>query len=316
MATPEELATFHDAGYIAALQRVERDQRASKEDRERYNLGLLENPVFPEMFRRPATACGGSMEGARLIRDGGIVYNPAGGTHHGRPGRASGFCYFNDPVLGILTLLESGLERIYYVDVDAHHGDGVEDAFATDDRVFTVSVHEAGRWPFTGDNNTPGLLARNLPVPRGFNDNEMAFIVEQVLLPLGRAFRPQAVVLQCGADALADDPLSRLTLSNNALWHVAESLKDLAPRYLVLGGGGYNPWSVARCWSGVWATLNGFEIPERLPDEARSLLRGISWSRSQGRNPPKHWFNTLRDRPREGPVRDDVCRMVDLANAA
>src|SRR3546814_9328930 len=111
---------------------------------------------------------------------GGIVYSPAGGTHHGRPDRASGFCYFNDPALGILALLDRGFRRICYVDVDAHHGDGVQDAFAADGLVLTLSVHEAGRWPFTGAaEDRAGGFARNLPVPPGFNDSEMDFVRER-----------------------------------------------------------------------------------------------------------------------------------------
>src|SRR5262249_11177843 len=161
---------------------------------------------------------------------------------------ASGFCYFNDPALAILTLLDQGLQRIYYVDIDAHHGDGVEAAFADDPRVRTVSVHEAGRWPNTGKlQDRAGGSARNLPVPTGFNYTEMRFLCDEVLRPLGERFAPEALVLQCGADALADDPMSGLALSNNAHWYVVDRLRDLAPRLLVLGGGGYNPWSVARC---------------------------------------------------------------------
>ena len=312
MATPEQLARFHDRDYITAIQDAERDQRLDAERRARYNIGKIDNPIFPGIFRRPATAAGGSILAAELLAGGGIVYSPAGGTHHGRPDRASGFCYFNDPALGILAMLDQGLERIYYVDVDAHHGDGVQDAFAEDDRVLTVSVHEGARWPHTGDaGDRAGGMARNLPMPDGFNDSEMDLIREQVLLPLGRAFRPQAVVLQCGADALEDDPLSRLALSNRALWRVVAAMRDLAPRCLVLGGG-YNPWTVGRCWAGVWAVLNGIDPPVAAP-AAEPVLRGLSWHRAAGRNPPGHWLTTIADRPRPGPVRDAVLAVVDAA---
>ncbi len=312
LATPAQLARFHHPDYIEALIEAERDQALDPERRQRFNLGKLENPIFPEIFRRPATASGGSILAAELLSDGGIVYHPAGGTHHGRPDRASGFCYLNDPVLGILALLDRGLDRICYIDVDAHHGDGVQDAFAGDDRVLTISVHEAGRWPNTGLlEDRAGGLARNLPVPPGFNDSELALILDQALIPLARAFRPQAVVLQCGADALADDPLSRLELSNGALWQVAAGLKDLAPRCLVLGGGGYNPWSVGRCWAGVWATLNGIDPRQTPTPAAESVLRGLVWHRAQGRNPPAHWLATLADAPRPGPVRPAVRAAID-----
>ena len=312
VATPEQLIRFHDPDYVAAVQAVERRQAASEAQRQRYNLGRNGNPVFPEIFRRPATACGGSILAARLIRDGGTVYNPAGGTHHGRAGQASGFCYFNDPVLALLTLLDAGLERVLYLDVDAHHADGVQDALSGDGRVLLVSLHEAGRWPLRQDQpygsvaDRGGGWARNLPLPPATNDSEFAFLIDDCVLPLAERFAPQAVVLQCGADALDDDPLSRLGLSNGALWRVVAALRGLAPRLLVLGGGGYNPWSVARCWSGVWAELNDLPLPEALPEAAESLLREITWRHSRGRNPPERWFTSLRDPPRDGPIRPEL----------
>lgn len=307
IATPDQLARFHEPDYVAAVMRAEAEQRVDADTMARFNLGKLENPVFPEMFRRPATASGASILAADMVLGGGIVYSPAGGTHHGRPGRASGFCYFNDPVLGILRLLDLGLDRIYYVDLDAHHGDGVQDAFHADERVFTLSIHEGARWPHTGKlDDRAGGMARNLPMPSGFNDTELRFLMEQAVLPLGELFRPQAIVVQCGADALADDPLSRLELSNRALWQAVAELAALAPRALVLGGGGYNPWSVGRCWAGVWATLNGID-PDVPPNaEAEAILRSITWNRREGRNPPERWFTTIADDPHEGPIREEV----------
>jgi len=306
-ATPAELARFHTPDYIAALQRTEAGQAVSEADRQRHHIGAHGNPVYREILSRPATSAGGTMLAARLTAAGGIAHVPGGGTHHGRPDRAAGFCYLNDPALGLLTWLGLGLERILYLDIDAHHGDGVQDAFHDDPRVFTLSIHEAGRWPHTGlAEDRAGGAACNIPVPPGFNDSEMAFLLAEAVLPIARALRPQAVMLQCGADALEEDPLSRLALSNNAHWQVVRAVMTLAPRLIVLGGGGYNPWSVGRCWAGVWATLNGLAIPERLPAAAEAVLRGLAWSRAAGRNPPEHWFTTLRDTPRPGPVREAV----------
>lgn len=311
IATAAQLARFHDPDYIAAVQEAERSQQAGEAVRRRYGVGANGNPVFPEVFSRPATACGASILAAGLLSAGGCVYSPAGGTHHGRRARASGFCYFNDPVLAILGLLDGGVQRVLYIDVDAHHGDGVQAAFHDDDRVLTISVHEAGRWPMEPAGagaleDRAGGMARNLPVPPGFNDSELDYLMEAAVLPLAEDFAPQAVVLQCGADGLAEDPLSKLELSNGALWRVAARVRRLAPRLLVLGGGGYNPWSVARCWSGVWATLNGQGIPERLPPQGEAVLRQLSWRHSRGRNPPEAWFTTLADPPRPGLVRAEV----------
>ncbi|MCX7931666.1 MAG: acetoin utilization protein AcuC, partial [Rhodovarius sp.] len=125
VATVPELARFHSLDYIAALQRAEATQQVSAADRARFRLGADGNPIFREMFRRPATGAGGVLAGARLTLGGGIAHIPGGGTHHGRPDRAAGFCYLNDCVLGILAWLDAGVAPILYVDIDAHHGDAV-----------------------------------------------------------------------------------------------------------------------------------------------------------------------------------------------
>jgi len=316
IATPAQLARFHDPDYVAALMAAEAAQAVDDATRARFGIGANGNPVFGEIFRRPATACGATLRAIELLAEGGAVYSPAGGTHHGRPARASGFCYFNDPALGILAALDAGLRRVAYVDIDAHHCDGVEDAFADDPRVMTISVHEADRWPRTGGRSDPERFVYNFPVPPDFNDSEFALILEEGIVPRVAALAPDLIILQCGADALAEDPLSRLALSNRSHWRAVAALRALAPRLLVLGGGGYNPWAVARCWGGVWATLNGFAVPERLPDAAEAVLRGLSWSRSAGRNPPAHWYTTLADAPRPGPVREAVRSLLETARAA
>ena len=302
-ATPEQLLRFHDAGYLAALQSVEAGAVLSPEMKARYNIGVNGNPVFAEIFSRPATACGATLRATETLREAGIIYSPAGGTHHGRPAQASGFCYLNDPVLGILAFLDQGVERLLYIDIDAHHCDAVQDALAGDPRVRILSVHEDGRWPRTGAlHDHGGGTVFNVPVPAGFHDDDMALLLDELILPVAEAFRPQVVMLQGGADALAEDPLARLDLSNNAHWSVVRAVTGMADRVLVTGGGGYNPWSVARCWAGAWATIDGRDIPDRLPHEAEELLRSFTWQRSAGRNPPGHWFTTLRDAPRNGPI--------------
>lgn len=310
-ATPGQLARFHSPAYIEAVQTAEEAQRIDPESAARFNIGKLENPIFREMFRRPATGAGAAILGANLIRDGGVVFSPASGTHHARPDRASGFCFFNAPVLGIMAFLDQGLERILYVDIDAHHGDGVQDAFHDDARVLTVSIHDETRWPYTGRlEDRAGGMARNLPVPPGFNDSEMRFLIEEAVLPLAGGFRPEALVIQCGADSLADDPLSRLELSNNAYWEAVRALLPAAPRALVVGGGGYNPWSVGRCWAGIWAVIAGHDPGVMPTPAAQQVLRGLTWNRREGRNPPERWFTTIADPPNEGPIRTEICRVA------
>jgi len=209
-------------------------------------------------------------------------------------------------VLGILRLLDRGVARVLYVDLDAHHGDGVEAAFRDEPRVLTISIHERDRWPHTGTLEDQGPGWRNLAVPPGFNDSELAFLMDEAVLPLALGFAPEVVVIQSGADALADDPMTKLALSNRALWRAVDRLRRLSPRTLVLGGGGYNPWAVARCWAGIWATLTGIEIPDRLPEPAARILRAVEWRHSLARNPPERWFTALADQSRDGPVRPEI----------
>jgi len=314
MATVEELCTFHAPDYVAAVQRAERQQKADPELLERYNIGRLENPVFGEVFRRPATAAGASLMAADLIASGEAerIYTPAGGTHHGRPGRASGFCYFNDPVLCIRRLQDRGIRRIGYVDLDAHHCDGVEDGTFSDPGVLTVSMHEHGRWPHdAGSPQRQSASVVNIGLPRQTNDAEFRLLFENVALPRLKAFRPEVLLVQCGADALEDDPLSKLNLTNRTLWRAIRQLDRLDIPMIVLGGGGYNPWSVARCWTGIWGALAGFARPNRLPTGAEAVLRGLSWKRAAGRNPPEHWFTTLADQPGGDEIRPEVESLLE-----
>ncbi len=306
------LSIWHDPAYLDALQQAERTQEVTDHDRAVFGLGTTANPVFPEMWQRPATSAGASLLAGELLANGGVIYSPAGGTHHGMPARANGFCYLNDPVLAILSLRRTAVRRIAYIDIDAHHPDGVEVAFGQDPDVLMISVHEENRWPRTGDLAGDGAGSLfNLPVPAGLNDTEMSVIRDRLILPAVEQFAPEAIVLQCGADAVTEDPLSRLTLSNNSHWAIVRALKSMSLRYLVLGGGGYNPWSVGRLWAGVWATLNGHDIPSALPPAAKSVLRELRFDNHRlGRNPPEHWFATLRDAPRNGDAREEIIERI------
>lgn len=312
-ASVPQLQQFHHADYVEAIQAADAKGSVDREVRERYRIGTMENPLFPGLFKRASTAVGGSILAAELAMDKRVVFHPSGGTHHGRPDRASGFCYFNDPVFAILTFLARGIERILYVDLDAHHGDGVQDAFAEDSRVLTISIHEEKRWPHSGlvEDRASGA-ARNLPVPREFNDSEMDFLIENAVRPLASEFNPGALVITCGADGLQGDPLSRLALSNVGLWAAVEKLLADSDRSVVLGGGGYNPWTVVRCWGGLWGRLSGREIPTTLPSAAQALLQGFECDLVDEDEVPGGWINTLADPPNNGPVRKEVERLPGL----
>jgi acetoin utilization protein AcuC len=315
-AKPKALETWHDPDYIAALQRVEAAQATLPDDLARFDIGSVTNPVFGEIFRRPATAAGGSILAGELLAQGGVIYNPAGGTHHGMPARANGFCYLNDPVLAMLSLRHHGVRRIAYVDIDAHHCDGVAEGFSGDPECLMISVHEERLWPRTGlIEDDAGGSGVNLPVPRGFNDAEMAFVREALILPKIAAFEPEAIVFLCGADGVVDDPLAHLGMSNNAHFEMLRGLMALdVPRLLVLGGGGYNPWTVGRMWTGIWGILNGHEPGMEITAEAEEVLRALTFpGNRRGRNPLAHWFTSLRDAPQEdATISSEVRHRVEL----
>ncbi len=305
-ARPAALHAFHTPEYIAALLAAETALETLPEVRARHHLGTPANPLFPEMFRRPATGVGGAILAGELLAQGGVIHLPGGGTHHGMPDRANGFCYLNDPVFAILSLRAHGAKRIAYVDIDAHHCDGVEAAFADDPETLLISTHEENRWPRTGAVTDRGVgQVFNLPLPSGTGDDAMALARDEVILPAVASFRPDAIVLQCGADALLEDPQSRLAMSGHAHLGVLRGLAPLSPRFLVLGGGGYNPWSVGRLWTAIWGVVSGQEMPEELPDQAQAVLRGLTWNgQRRVKTPPETWLTTLLDAPRPGEIPD------------
>ncbi|MCL4766334.1 MAG: hypothetical protein KJZ80_08890 [Hyphomicrobiaceae bacterium] len=290
------LERFHAAHYLDALEEACRTMTASPAVRERYRLGTMECPLFEGLWDRACASVGGAVLAARTALSGAVGFHPAGGTHHGRPDRASGFCYFNDPVFAILTLLDGGVERLLYVDLDAHHGDGVQDAFAGDRRVSFFSVHEDGRWPGTGglDDRLAGR-ACNVPVPRGVTDAEYMLLIERLLVPRMRSFRPEAVVVTLGADALAGDPLSAMQLGNGTLWAATELCVAGAGAAVVLGGGGYNPWTTARLWAGMWALLSGQPIPPVLPERAQAVLGALTCDIVDDEDRDPSWCTTIAD---------------------
>jgi len=313
-ASEAQLAWFHEPSYVSALHSATESGKVDIAARQRYAIGTMENPLFPGVFERAATSVGGSIRAAELAVEGRIAFHPAGGTHHGRPDRASGFCYFNDPVFAILRLLQDGLESVLYVDLDAHHGDGVQDAFANDSRVFTISIHEAGRWPHTGEvSDTGGGRACNLPVPARFCDSELHVLIDGVVLPLAARVAPEAMVITCGGDALAGDPLTTMALTNVALWQTVERLAALAPAVVVLGGGGYNPWTLTRYWAGLWGVLSGRRIPEMLTRETQDVLRRLTCDLIDDEDVRPEWLTTLADRSEPPPARAQIAALRDRA---
>ncbi|KAK1860221.1 hypothetical protein I4F81_002810 [Pyropia yezoensis] len=275
-ATSTELTTFHTDDYISFLRTVTPDN-ASEHARAlaRYNVGRTADdcPLFDGLYDFCALTTGGSIDGAKKLAGGtaDIAINWAGGLHHAKKSEASGFCYVNDIVLAILELL-TRFPRVLYIDIDVHHGDGVEEAFYTTDRVMTVSLHKFGDafFPGTGDVFDTGAgdganYAVNFPLRDGIDDASYERVFRPVLQKVFEVFRPSAVVLQCGADSLANDRLGCFNLTLRGHAACVEYVKSFNVPTLVLGGGGYNIRSVARCWTYETAVCLGTDIDPRIP---------------------------------------------------
>ncbi len=309
MASVTELTRFHTQDYINALQLAEKTQDLPSDLRASTGIGRAANVIHPAVFRRPATSAGAALLGADMLAGKRNVHAPGVGNHHGFPDHASGFCFVNDIALMILRLNDWGIRRIAYLDLDAHHGDGVESAFADDPDVLTISVHEAGRWPRTGLGSEPERAVYNFAVPAGLNDSELAWLWTHKIKHLLLDHAPEIILLLPGADALADDPMCRLGVSNLALWDVVRGLKAMGRPLAVLGGGGYNPYALGRCWAGLWAVLNDLTPPAILPEAAQAVLAGVKNSWRPGLAVPPHWTTILADAPGLGPVRDEILAM-------
>ncbi|NCT91660.1 acetoin utilization protein AcuC [Cellulomonas sp. APG4] len=261
-APDDVLALAHDPAYVAAVRAASR----TGEPDVPHGLGTEDDPVFPGMHEAAARIVAGSVAAAEAVWSGRALHgvNVAGGMHHAMRDRASGFCVYNDAVAAIRRLLDEGAERVAYVDLDAHHGDGVERAFWDDPRVLTVSVHESGRTLFPGTghaNDVGGAHARgravNVALPLRTSGSRWLRAVESVAVPLVRAFAPDVVVSQHGCDAHGEDPLTHLDVSVEAQRVGIEAMHELAHevsggRWLALGGGGY---AVAHVVPLVWTHL-------------------------------------------------------------
>ena len=316
-ATPSELERFHTREYVSAMQRCEALGKVYDRYRQRHNIGNFENPFFPGFFATPATATYGSIQGAEAVLDGYMAFNPAGGMHHAQADSAQGFCFFNDPVLGILRLRREGL-RVLYVDIDAHHGDGVEAAFREDPDVMSFSLHmnTGYAYPFKGgtvEDRGPLNNAVNMPLPKAVNDEEYHHVFQRLWPAVMEAFRPEVIVLQAGTDILGPDPLGKFQISTQLFLEVVEGIMNDAPRHadgtprlLVVGGGGYHPLTLARCWTGVWGLLSGRSLPEAIPSEGEALLRAVDWDQDEDEAYFEDLFTSRLDRLLPGEVRQEV----------
>ena len=271
---PVEMTQYHAEDYVEFLSRITPDTASEHmQSMQRFNLSE-DCPIFDGLFDFCKLYTGGSIDGAVRLNHGmsDIAINWSGGLHHAKKAEASGFCYINDLVLAILELLKHHA-RVVYIDIDIHHGDGVEEAFYMTDRVMCVSFHKYGDlfFPGTGGLNDIGknqgkYYSVNVPLRDGIHDDGFQDIFQTVMSKVMETYRPGAIVLQCGADSLAADRLGCFNLSLDGHADCVKFMKKFGVPLLVTGGGGYTKSNVSRCWTNETAVLLDRKLPKDIPE--------------------------------------------------
>ena len=279
-ATDDELALFHTPEYIAVVQTLSQGDRGIPVHQ--YGFGPGDNPVFAGMYDSERLKVGSALQAAELLVQGecDIAFSYNGGLHHGGADFASGFCVFNDAAVAIHWLLRQGL-RVAYVDIDVHHGDGVQAAFYDTNQVLTISLHQDGRtlFPGTGFINETGIgtgegFSVNVPLPPHTDDETYLWAFTEIVLPLLERFVADVVVTQLGVDTHIKDPLAQMTLTTHGHQALFLALRDLSPRWLALGGGGYDMDVVPRAWALAFGVMSDQTFPEALPPKYQERYGG------------------------------------------
>ncbi len=263
----ETLLAFHDQKYIYYLEMA--SQGAFIPKMLEYGLGTGDNPIIKGLLEYSLLASGATIMGVDILHNHpnvNLVFSPTGGFHHGGPDFAGGFCYVNDIVLGIKYLLQKGL-RTLYIDIDAHHGDGVQFAFYDDPRVLNISIHESGRTLFPWNSGFENELGEgagygyniNIPLSPGTEDTIYKEAFKRVAIPLAESFKADVCVASIGVDTMYTDPLSHLSLTNNVYVDTILEIRKMSPKLMMLGAGGYNSDNIARDWTLAWAALHDAE---------------------------------------------------------
>jgi acetoin utilization protein AcuC len=324
MATPAQLQTVHTETYVALVQRAD---HLPSHLLAHAGLGTEDTPIIPNLHEASASVAGATLAAVASVWAGEADHavNLAGGLHHAMPGHASGFCVYNDAAIGIAALLESGAQRVAYVDLDAHHGDGVEACFANDPRVLTISIHQDGRTLFPGSGaatDIGGSLARgsavNIALPPGTGDVGWLRAFHGVVPRLLRGFRPDVIVTQCGCDAHVNDPLSDLEVTVEGFTSAYTALHELAHelcegKWVVLGGGGYDLGdAVPRVWTQLLAVCSGSALPNGsvLPEQWRKESAA-----AVGRPAPRRLGDGIVPTWRAWPDDHDPVHPLDIAVA-
>ena len=271
-AEEQDLLLVHSHEYIQVLK--EANKGVTPSGAWKYGLGSGDNPVFPGLYDWSLLVAGATLECVSQVTEKAskIAFNIAGGLHHAMKSKAAGFCYLNDPAVGIAKMLQDGL-RVVYLDVDVHHGDGVEAAFYDTDQVLTISLHQHGHtlFPGTGFPDEMGQdsgrgFAVNVPLAPGTDDDLYLSVFKEIVPPLIHAYNPDVLVTQLGVDSLTTDPLATLNLTTNGFSLLIQEIKSWDLKWVALGGGGYVIMNVARAWTRAWAIMKGVQLPDDLPE--------------------------------------------------
>jgi acetoin utilization protein AcuC len=283
-AEEDEAAAFHTQGYLETLRLASTGMWVPSLFA--HGLGTGDNPVFPDVYDWGMSVAGASIDAAKEILEGRArrAFNMTGGLHHAMPSRASGFCHINDVVLAIHAILSAG-KHVAYVDIDAHHGDGVEHAFYTRNDVLTLSLHQSGYTIFPGsgfvEDRGDGAgegFALNIPLEPGAGDAAYDRAFEEVILPALEAYAPDVLVTQLGADGIVGDIVANLQVSLRCFERCVDRFRQLDRPWLALGGGGYNVGNVARAWTLAWARMLEVDLPDEIPASWTASARSFGVS--------------------------------------
>jgi len=278
------LKKFHTPRYLHALK----SSAAGRWSPEALQMGIgsPDCPIFKGLYEYAVLATGGTLKAAKMILSGetGLAFNPSGGYHHAGPELAAGFCYINDVALACIVLAEQG-NRVLYLDVDVHHGDGVAYAFYDRSDVMTISLHQNPKtlFPGTGFEDEIGTGEGEgycviVPLPVGTYDQAYLKAFEAIAVPLMKAYNPDVIVFELGADALAGDPLANLSLTNNTYAEIINHLMDFAKPILATGGGGYNVENTVRAWALAWSIFCGADPGQDIHHAVGGvLLESTEW---------------------------------------
>jgi len=295
VASEAEILLFHEKEYVRLVQKY--SEKGS---------GLLDagdTPAFKECFEATSLVVGASLEACDKIMSGKFAhaFNPSGGLHHAHPERASGFCIFNDPAVSVNYLRKKyNLRRLVYLDIDAHHGDGVMYGFYDDPSLLDIDFHESGKYLFPGTGFPDEIgeeaakgLKLNVPLLPGTGDEAYLKAFHKLVPDVVRRFRPEIILVQCGADGHADDRLAHLRLTTNTYKEVVSEMHSLAHelcegRFLLFGGGGYTLANVPRVWTVAFATLARKKLDDEIPERWSREFRELT-----GEDPP----SAFHDRP-------------------